>query len=109
MAVTERTLKVRGFFYLSFRPPELGQPFWSSFLLVATVRELEVLNPKVEAAKSLPSTQPKSLKSDLLSSFSEEEICTRAYQIYECRSRTDYAADDWRQAETELMELVHAK
>ena len=68
-----------------------------------------MLNPKVEVAKSVPSTQPKPLKKDLLSSFSEEEIRTRAYQIYECRSRTDYAADDWRQAETELIELVHSK
>ena len=68
-----------------------------------------MLNPKVEVAKSVPSTQPKPLKKDLLSSFSEEEIRTRAYQIYECRSRTYYAAEDWRQAETELMELVHAK
>jgi len=67
-----------------------------------------VLNPKVEVAKSVPSTQPKTLKKDVLS-FSEEEIRTRAYQIYESRSRTDYATEDWRQAETELMELVHAK
>ena len=66
-------------------------------------------SPKVEVAKSVPSTQPKALKKDLLSSFSEEEIRTRAYQIYESRSRTNYAADDWRQAETELIELVHAK
>src|SRR5271157_5529396 len=37
---------VREMSYLSFRPPELGQPFWSFLLLVVTVQELKCLIPK---------------------------------------------------------------
>ncbi|MGO9432786.1 MAG: DUF2934 domain-containing protein [Terracidiphilus sp.] len=45
-----------------------------------------------------------------MTTFSEEEIRTRAYQIYEFRGRTDNHADeDWSLAETELMELVGGK
>jgi hypothetical protein len=45
-----------------------------------------------------------------MSTFSEEEIRNRAYQIYEFRGKTDNHADeDWSQAETELMELVGGK
>ena len=68
-------------------------------------------NPKVKIAqKSDPSKQPKPLKKDSASTFSEDDIRTRAYQIYESRDRTDNNPDeDWCQAETELMELVGGK
>ena len=68
-------------------------------------------NPKVKARqKSVPSTQPTPVKKDSMSTFSDEEIRTRAYQIYECRDRTHNNPDeDWSQAETELMELVGGK
>ena len=66
-------------------------------------------NPKV-AQKSDPSTQPKPFKNDSASTFSEDEIRTRAYQIYESRDRTTNNPDeDWIQAETELMELLGGK
>jgi hypothetical protein len=42
--------------------------------------------------------------------FSEDQIRTRAYQIYESGNRNGYNPEaDWSQAETELMELLHAK
>ena len=68
-------------------------------------------NPKVQVSqKSDPSKQPKPFKKDSASTFSEDEIRTRAYQIYESRGRTHNRADeDWSQAETELMELVGGK
>ena len=68
-------------------------------------------NPKVQVTqKSDPSTQPKPSKKDSASTFSEDEIRTRAYQIYESRDRTDNnPEEDWIQAETELMELVGDK
>ena len=68
-------------------------------------------NPNVKVSqKSDSSTQPKPFKRDSMTTFSEEEIRTRAYQIYEFRGRTDNHADeDWSQAETELMELVGGK
>ena len=68
-------------------------------------------NPKVKVSqKSDPSTQPKPFQKDSASTFSEDEIRTRAYYIYECRDRTDNNPDeDWIQAETELMELVGGK
>jgi len=68
-------------------------------------------NPKVQVGqKSDPSKQPKPFKKDSASTFSEDEIRTRAYQIYESRDRTDNNPDeDWIQAETELMELVSGK
>jgi hypothetical protein len=70
-----------------------------------------VSNPKVKVSqKSAPSTQPDPLKENSLSTFSDEEIRIRAYQIYEFRDRTDnHEAEDWSQAETELMELVGGK
>ena len=41
------------------------------------------------------------------STFSDEEIRVRAYQIYESSDRTNKHADqDWFQAQTELMEMV---
>jgi hypothetical protein len=102
---------VREFSYLSFRSPELGQPFWSSFPLVVAVTGVEVFNPSVKGSqKSDPSAQPKPVKRDSMSTFSEEEIRTRAYQIYEFRGKTgSHADEDWSQAETELMELVGGK
>ncbi len=68
-------------------------------------------NPKVQVShKSDRSKQPKPFKKDSPGIFSEDEIRTRAYQIYEFRDRTDnHAAEDWSQAETELMELVGGK
>ena len=68
-------------------------------------------NPKVRISqKSDRSKQQETFKNDSASTFSEEEIRTRAYQIYESRGRTDNHADeDWSQAETELMELVGGK
>jgi hypothetical protein len=102
---------VREFSYLSFRSPELGQPFWSSLPLVVAVTGVEVSNPIVEVSQKFdPSTQPTPVKRDSMSTFSEEEIRTRAYQIYEFRNRTDNHADeDWSRAETELMELVDGR
>jgi hypothetical protein len=70
-----------------------------------------VSTPKVQVSqKSDPSKQPKPFKNDSARAFSDSEIRTRAYQIYEFRDRTDNHADeDWSQAETELMELVGGK
>jgi len=70
-----------------------------------------VSNPKVKASqKSDPSKQPNPLKKDSASTFSDDEIRTRAYQIYESRDRNNNNPDeDWAQAETELMELVGGK
>ena len=68
-------------------------------------------NPKVKVSqKSDLSTQPKPVAKDSMSTFPEEEIRIRAYQIYESRDRTNNNPDeDWSQAETELMELVGGK
>ena len=68
-------------------------------------------NPKVKVSqKSDPSTPPKPFQKDPDSTFSQDEIRARAYQIYESRDRTDNNPDeDWIQAETELMELVGGK
>jgi hypothetical protein len=53
--------------------------------------------------------QPETFKKDAVS-FTQDEIRTRAYQIYESRDRNGIHADeDWSQAETELIELLHAK
>ena len=68
-------------------------------------------NPKVQVSqKSDLSKQQESLTKDSASIFSEDEIRTRAYQIYESRDRNNNNPDeDWIQAETELMELVGGK
>ena len=68
-------------------------------------------NPSVKVSqKPDSSTQPKPVTRDLMRTFSEEEIRTSAYQIYEFRGKTDnHADDDWSQAETELMELEGGK
>jgi len=70
-----------------------------------------VSNPKVQVAqKSDPSTKPQSVKKVAARTFSQDEIRTRAYQIYESRNRTDATPDgDWFQAEIELMELVASR
>jgi hypothetical protein len=67
-----------------------------------------VSNPKVQVGqKSDPSKQQESLKENSASTFSEDEIRTRAYEIYESRGSVDNRADeDWSQAQTELMDLV---
>ena len=64
--------------------------------------------PKVQnSQKSIPAKQPKPSQKDSGSTFSEDQIRLRAYQIYESRDRTGNNPDeDWSQAETELMELV---
>ena len=44
------------------------------------------------------------------STFSDEEVRVRAYQIYESSDRTNkHAEQDWFQAQTELMEMVGGK
>jgi hypothetical protein len=54
--------------------------------------------------------QRDTFKKDPVGTFSDEEIRIRAYQIYESGNRNgNHADDDWSQAETELMELLHAK
>jgi Protein of unknown function (DUF2934) len=66
-----------------------------------------VSNPKVRVGqKSTPPKQQETLKQDSASTFSEDEIRTRAYEIYESRGSIHNRADeDWSQAQTELMEL----
>ena len=68
-------------------------------------------NPKVKVSqKSDRSTKPKLFQKDPDSTFSQDEIRTRAYQIYEFCDRNNNNPDqDWIQAETELMELVRVK
>ncbi len=65
-------------------------------------------NPKVRVTRtSARPAQPQSVQGESATTFSEDEIRTRAYQIYESRGRIHNRADeDWSQAETELMELV---
>src|SRR5271167_3286257 len=57
-------LKLREISYLSFRPPELGQPFWSFLLLVVAVQELKCLIPKSKLVRNLtlPNSQNPSRK-----------------------------------------------
>jgi hypothetical protein len=70
-----------------------------------------MLNPKVQVGqKPDPFRQQETFQKDPPSTFSQDEIRTRAYEIYESRDRNgNHADEDWSQAETELMELVHAK
>jgi hypothetical protein len=67
-----------------------------------------VSNPKVQVnTKVVPRTPAQSSKQAAASTFSDEEIRVRAYQIYESSDRTNKHADaDWFQAQTELMEMV---
>jgi hypothetical protein len=54
--------------------------------------------------------QQGTFKKDPVRTFSDEEIRTRAYQIYESGNRNGNNADeDWTQAETELMDLRRTK
>lgn len=88
--------------------PELGQPLWSVLPLVVASIGAKVLNPKVKLTEV--SGQQETRKEDRAGTVPQEEIRTRAYQIYEFRNRNGNQADqDWGQAETELMELLHAK
>jgi hypothetical protein len=60
--------------------------------------------------KSMPSDQPEPSLTDSVSTFSEDEIRTRAYYIYESGDRNNNHPDeDWNQAKIELMELVGGK
>jgi hypothetical protein len=54
--------------------------------------------------------QQETFKKDPIRTLSDEEIRTRAYQIYESGNRNGNNADgDWVQAEIELMDLRRAK
>ena len=68
-------------------------------------------NPKVQVSpKSTPSKQAEPSKQAPSGTFSDEEIRVRAYQIYESSDRTNkHAAEDWFQAQTELMEPLGEK
>ena len=68
-------------------------------------------NAKVQVMQKADAFQQQdTFKKVPVSTFSDEEIRTRAYQIYESGNRNgNQAADDWAQAETELVELLHAK
>ena len=70
-----------------------------------------MFNPKVRnTQKAIVSKQPERFKGDSVQTFSEEQIRTRAYQIYESGNRNSNNPDaDWNQAQIELMELLHAK
>ena len=67
--------------------------------------------PKVQVSpKDTSPKQAEPLMNDSTSTFSDEEIRVRAYQIYESSDRTNKHADhDWFQAQTELMEMVGGK
>ena len=68
-------------------------------------------NSKVQdKTRSIPSVKPLPSTNDSMSTLAEDEIRSRAYQIYEARGGTgNHADEDWAQAEIELMELVHRK
>ena len=70
-----------------------------------------MFNPKVQITqKPIASNQAQPFKADSLHHFSEDQIRARAYQIYESGNRnSNHPEADWSQAETELIELVHAK
>lgn len=60
--------------------------------------------------KTILSVQPVVSKSVSVSTFSEDEIRARAYEIYESRGRVgNHADEDWKQAKVELMELLHSR
>jgi hypothetical protein len=70
-----------------------------------------VSNPKSQVNTKLARRAPEqSSQQAAASTFSDEEIRVRAYQIYESSDRTNKHADaDWFQAQTELMEMVGGK
>ena len=63
--------------------------------------------PNVQVSpKTVSPIQQESPREAPASTFSDEEIRVRAYQIYESSDRTNqHPDDDWSQAETELMEI----
>ncbi len=68
-------------------------------------------NPQVQNTQNPPaSKQAEPFKTDATNTLSEDQTRTRAYQIYESGNRNGNNPEaDWSQAETELMELLHAK
>ncbi|MGB7555581.1 MAG: DUF2934 domain-containing protein [Candidatus Korobacteraceae bacterium] len=68
-------------------------------------------NPKVKTSqKSDAFRQQETLPNASASTFSEDQIRARAYQIYESRDRNgNHADEDWSQAQSELMDLVGGK
>ena len=68
-------------------------------------------NPKDQVTQKADAfRQRETFKKDPVGTFSDEEIRTRAYQIYESGNRNgNHADDDWIQAETELMNLRRAQ
>ena len=63
------------------------------------------VSPKAIVPKEQEASQPFTA-----STFSDEQIRVRAYQIYESSDRTNkHAEHDWFQAQTELMEMVGGK
>lgn len=63
-----------------------------------------------DQSKSVLSIHPEPSSNESMSTFSENEIRTRAYQIYESGNRNANDADaDWNQAKVELMELLGGK
>jgi len=70
-----------------------------------------VSKPKVQVSpKDTSPKQAEPFTNDSTSTFSDEEIRVRAYQIYESRDRNgNHADEDWSQAQTELMELLGGK
>ena len=68
-------------------------------------------NPKSQVnRKVVPRIPAHPLEQAPASTFSDEEIRVRAYQIYESSDRTNkHAEADWFQAQTELMEMVGGK
>ncbi len=67
--------------------------------------------PKVQDKhKTVPSTPTEPTLNESMSTFSENEIRTRAYQIYESGDRnSNNPGADWNQAKVELMELLGGK
>jgi Protein of unknown function (DUF2934) len=80
-------------------------------VLPYAVLGVKVSTSKVRVIPRLdPFRQEETFEKDPVRRFSQDEIRTRAYQIYEFRNLNGKHADeDWSQAETELMELLHAK
>ena len=67
--------------------------------------------PKVQARPKATSPIPADpVQSISANVFSDDEIRTRAFQIYESRDRNSNNPDeDWSQAQTELTELLGGK
>ena len=67
--------------------------------------------PKVQVApKAISPIQAEPVQSVSENTFSDDEIRTRAFQIYESRDRNSNNPDeDWSQAQTELTEMLGGK